>query len=94
MIRFKVRLTPKCGRDAIDGWSDHLNERVLKARVTAPPEDGKANAALIALLARTLGIAKSNIRIAGGATSRLKSLEIEGDARDIAARLATLGEKP
>lgn len=93
MIRLKVRLTPKGGRDAIDGWSGHLNERVLKVRVTAPPEDGKANAALIALLAKALGTAKSNIRITGGATSRLKSLEIEGDAREIAARLATFGEK-
>jgi uncharacterized protein (TIGR00251 family) len=94
VIRFRIRLTPKGGRDAIDGWSDHLNERVLKARVTAPPEDGKANAALIALLAKALGIAKSRIAIVGGSASRLKSIEIEDNARDIAARLATLGEKP
>jgi len=94
VIRFKVRLTPKGGRDAIDGWSDRLNQRVLNARVTEPPEDGKANAALLALLAKALGIARLRIAIVGGATSRLKSLEIEGDARDIAARLATLGEKP
>jgi len=93
VTRIRVRLTPKGGRDAIDGWSDHIGERVLKTRVTAPPEDGKANAALIALLAKALGIARSNIRITGGATSRLKSLEIEGDARDIAARLAAFGEK-
>ena len=94
MIRIRVRLTPKGGRDAIDGWSDHLNERVLNVRVAVVPEDGKANAALIALLAKVLGIAKSRIVIAGGAASRLKALEIEGDARDIAARLATFGEKP
>lgn len=93
MIRFKVRLTPKGGRDAIDGWGEHLNERVLKARVSAPPEDGKANAALIALLAKALGIAKSRVTLASGDASRLKTIELEGGA-ELQARLATLGEKP
>jgi len=97
VARFRVRLTPKGGRDAIEGWADHLNERVLKARVAAPPEDGKANAALLALLAKTLGLAKSHLRIAGGETSRVKTIELNEPGRsaaDVAARLATLGDSP
>lgn len=98
MMRLRVRLTPGSNRDAIEGWIDHLSERVLKARVSAPPEGGKANAALIALLAKSLRMAKTNIRIASGESSRLKTIEIatstERDASEIAARLATIGEMP
>jgi uncharacterized protein (TIGR00251 family) len=92
-VRITVRLTPKGGRDAVEGWMMFNDERVLKARVSAAPEDGKANAALIVLLAKTLGIAKSRIRIASGETSRMKIIEIEASA-DVSARLPTLGEKP
>jgi uncharacterized protein (TIGR00251 family) len=88
-MRITVRLTPKGGRDAIDGWSERDGERLLKARVAAPPEDGKANAALIALLAKTLAVPKSAIRLVGGASSRRKTLDIDAD---VAARLKTIGE--
>ena len=88
-FRFRVRLTPKAGRDAIEGWwSDGAGHPALKARVAAPPEDGKANAALIALLARTLGVRPSDVHIASGAASRLKTIEIEGDEARLSARLA------
>jgi len=47
-MRFRVRLTPKGGRDAIEGWwTDGAGRAALKARVAAPPEDGKANTALM-----------------------------------------------
>ena len=79
-VRFAVRLTPKGGRDAIDGWaSDPAGKPILKARVSAPPEDGKANAALINLIARALEIKKTDVKIVSGASSRTKLVEIAGD---------------
>jgi uncharacterized protein (TIGR00251 family) len=88
-MRFRVRLTPKGGRDAIEGWwTDGAGRPALKARVAAPPEDGKANSALIGLLARALEVRKSDVRIASGAASRVKMIEVDGDETLLAARLA------
>lgn len=88
-LRFAVRLTPRGGRNAIDGWAeDASGKRHLKARVSLPPEDGKANTALIALLAKSLAIPKSSIRIAAGGTSRLKTIEIVGDRAALEAKLS------
>ncbi len=92
-LRFAVRLTPKGGRDKIEGWSTGADGRPhLKARVSAPPEAGKANAALIALLAKALGVAKSAVAIAGGETSRLKQVDVSGEADYLRARLDALGD--
>jgi len=88
-VSFYVRLTPKGGRDAVEGWEAAADgSRRLKARVRAVPEDGKANTALVALLAETLRVPKSAVRIVSGATARLKRIEIAGE--DIAARLEAL----
>lgn len=77
--RLAVRLTPRGGRDSLDGWStDEAGRRVLKARVSAPPVDGAANAALIVLIAKALGRPKSAVRIVSGESARIKQLEIEG----------------
>lgn len=91
-VRFTVRLTPKGGRDAIDGWTEMDGERCLKARVSAVPEKGKANAALAALIAKSLGIAKSSVVIAGGEKARMKTIEVAGDAGALAAKLESLGD--
>lgn len=89
-FRLAIRLTPKGGRDAIDGWAhDSAGDLHLKARVRAVPEDGKANAALIALLAKTLDIPKSHITLIAGATSRLKRVEIAGDSAALTERLTS-----
>jgi uncharacterized protein YggU (UPF0235/DUF167 family) len=89
---FQVRLTPKGGRDALECWATGPEGREhLKARVAALPEDGKANAALVVLLAKSLGIAKSSVSIVAGATARLKTIAIHSTAP--AARLETWGEK-
>jgi len=90
-----VRLKPSGGADRIDGCaSDDAGRSYLKARVRAAPEDGKANAALEAMLAKAFGVAKSKVKVARGTTARLKSVDIEGvsDA-DIAAFLARHKEK-
>ena len=93
-LRLRVRLTPKGGRDAIEGWwSDSDGREALKARVAAPPEDGKANTALMALIARALDVKKSEVRIAAGASSRLKTVEIDGDERVLAARLDLVAKR-
>ena len=79
-VCFCVKLTPKAGRDAIDGWAvDAAGKPILKARVAAPPFDGAANAALIVLIAETLKIRKSDVRIVSGASSRTKLVEAVGD---------------
>lgn len=88
-LRFALKLTPRGGRDAIDGWAkDAAGKKHLKVRVSLPPEDGKANKALVALLAKALDIPKSSIRIAAGETSRLKTIEIDGDRAALQAKLS------
>jgi len=88
-VRLHVRLTPRGGRDAIEGWRrDSSGNSHLKVRVTAPPEDGKANNALLGLLAKEFRIAKSAIRIVSGEKARSKLIEFEGDA----GRLKNLGQ--
>lgn len=78
LSRLRVRLTPSGGADRIDGHATDENGPYLKARVRAPPEDNKANRALEALIAKALGMAKSNVTVSRGGTSRMKTLEIEG----------------
>jgi hypothetical protein len=74
----RVRLTPSGGGDRIDGIAQDENGEFLKVRVRAAPEDGKANTALEALIAKALGVAKSKVSVARGHTARMKVLEIEG----------------
>jgi uncharacterized protein (TIGR00251 family) len=84
-----VRLTPRGGRDAIDGVETLSDgRRVLKARVSAAPEDGKANDALVRLVARACGVPARDVTLESGATSRLKMLKVAGDADALAARLS------
>ena len=84
--RLTVRVTPKGGRDAVDGWAhDEAGRPVLKVRVAAAASDGAANAAVIALIAKVLKRPRSAVRIAAGETARIKRLEIDGaDEADIA----------
>lgn len=86
-----VRLTPKGGRDAVDGI-EHLADgrAVLKVRVRAAPSEGEANSALIALLAKSLKIARRQLSLAAGASARVKRIRIEGDAASLAAELERL----
>ncbi|MDR3448681.1 MAG: DUF167 family protein [Alphaproteobacteria bacterium] len=82
------RLTPKGGRDAIDGAATLSDgTRVLLARVRAAPEDGKANDALLRLIADKAGVSPSRARLVAGVKSRLKQVAISGDPAALIAKL-------
>jgi uncharacterized protein len=86
-----IRLTPRGGRDAIEGIEQRADGRmVLKVRVRAAPSEGKANAALCTLLAGALGVATRQVEIAGGAASRIKRVRVSGDAATLIAALRHL----
>jgi uncharacterized protein len=76
-----VRLTPKGGRDAIDGIETRSDGGcVLKVRVRAIPSEGEANAALGRVLAKALSVPPRDVEIISGHTSRIKRVKISGDA--------------
>jgi len=83
-----VRLTPKGGRDAIEGIEQRDDGQcVLKARVRAAATEGEANDALVLLLAHELNIAPRHVNLVAGATARIKRLLIEGDGSMLATAL-------
>lgn len=87
-VELTVRVTPKGGRDRIDGIAEDAEGRpYLKIRVSAPPEDGAANKAVVALLAKRLGAPKSAVSILSGATARMKRVAVEGAPETLLARL-------
>ena len=85
-----VRLTPRGGRDAIEGTERRADGRmVLKVRVRAAPSEGEANTALCRLIAEALGIASTSGEArCGGATSRVKRVRVTGDPAALVAALA------
>jgi uncharacterized protein YggU (UPF0235/DUF167 family) len=86
-----VRLTPRGGRDAIEGIETRADGQcVLKARVRAAPSEGEANAALIALVARALGVPPRDVTVAAGASARIKRLTVAGHGPTLAAVLEKL----
>ena len=79
-ISIALRVTPRGGRDEIDGIETLANGRVvLKLRVRAIAEGGEANRAVTELLAKTLGVPKARVRLVSGITSRLKQVTVDGD---------------
>ncbi|BBK35598.1 UPF0235 protein [Allostella sp. ATCC 35155] len=87
-VRIAIRLTPKAAADRLLGVAlDEAGQAVLRAQVTAVPEAGRANAALVALLARTWRLPKSTIAVVQGQTARRKLVHIEGPPDALAARI-------
>ncbi len=85
-LRVLVRVTPRGGRDRVDGLVTLADGRAaVGARVAAPPDDGKANAALLKLLGKAWNVPKSCLRIVSGETARTKSVLVARD--DAAARM-------
>ena len=83
-VRFQVRLQPRASRDEIVGVANGA----LRIRLHAPPVDGAANEALVRFLANRLDVARSAVRILAGATSRTKTVEVDGVSAGAIAGLA------
>jgi uncharacterized protein len=83
-----VRLTPRGGRDGIDGIAQLADGRsVLKVRVRAAASEGEANAALVKLIAKMLGVGVRDVSLVAGANARLKRVKINGAGALLAAAL-------
>jgi uncharacterized protein len=87
-VVLKVVVAPKASREAIEGLRDQANGGcALRVAVNAPPEGGKANAAVIKLLAKSWRLPKSAFSIRAGAAARRKTVFIEGDASELARHI-------
>ncbi len=90
-IRLYLRATPGAATNEIAGlWQSADGETRVAVKVTAPPDKGKANAAILKLLAKKLGLPKSALSVRAGETSRLKVIQIEGEPDALAAALENL----
>ena len=93
-IALAVRLTPKGGRDSLDGIELLADGRsVLKARVRAAPSEGEANDALCRLVGKALGVPARDVTLTAGATSRVKRLVVAGDPPRLIAALEKIAAK-
>ena len=93
-VRLRLKVRPQARRAGIEGVVADRNGEALSVSVTAAPEDGKANAAVIALLAKALDIAKSTISVTQGATSRRKTIHVAGNSTALAGTLESWRESP
>jgi uncharacterized protein (TIGR00251 family) len=82
MFRLQIKVIPKASADRVVGW---VGDR-LKVQVTAAPERGKANDAVLHVLSEALGLPKKAVRLTAGATSPLKTVEVDG-AEELRGRL-------
>jgi uncharacterized protein YggU (UPF0235/DUF167 family) len=90
-ISVAVRVTPRSGRDDIDGLETLADGRaVLKVRVRAIADGGAANGAVTELIAKALGVPKARVRIRSGMTSRLKQVAVDGDPAKLGDALRRL----
>lgn len=94
-IALRVRATPRANSNAVRGLvevpaSGADGGMALSVATTAAPSDGAANKQIVAIVAKALGVPRSAVRVAAGATGRVKRVEVEGDAGVLAARLDEL----
>lgn len=91
-IELALKVTPRAGRDRVEGVVvDAAGAAWLAVKVAAPAEGGKANRAVLALLAERLGVPASVAELSAGANARWKRILVSGDAAELARRAATLG---
>ncbi len=87
-VRLRLKVTPKASRNRCQRLERDADGVLrLRVAVTAAPEKGKANRAVIALLAKALGLARGALAVSAGETGRLKTLDIHGDAADLRRRI-------
>ena len=84
-VRFCVRVQPRASRSELRG----VQNGALRVRLQAPPVDGAANAALVELLAESLGVPRRSVRVVAGETARLKIVDVEGVVPDDVLRLTS-----
>ena len=90
-VSVALRVTPRGGRDDIDGLETLADGRVVvKVRVRAIADGGEANRAVTELMARALGVPKARVRILSGTTSRLKQIAVDGDPAKLGEALRKL----
>jgi uncharacterized protein (TIGR00251 family) len=90
-VSIALRVTPRGGRDGVDGIEQLSDGRtVLKVRVRAVADGGEANRAVLALLAKSLGVPKASVSLVSGTTSRLKQVAVEGDPARLGEALRAL----
>lgn len=86
-LELMVRVTPRGGRDALDGTgTDAAGRSYWQVRVRVVPEAGAANRAVTALVAGLLGVPARQVRLVSGETARVKRLQIDGNGAELAAR--------
>ena len=91
-VSVSVYLTPKAARPTVGPIVAGATGNLVKARVAAPPEDGKANAELCRALAREWDVPKSAVHVTTGASSRHKIVRVDGEPAQLMPRLAAWGE--
>lgn len=84
-VRFSVHVQPRASRNEVTG----VHNGALRVRLQAPPVDGAANAALVELLAGSLGVPRRSVRVIAGETARLKIVDVDGIAPDDVQRLTS-----
>lgn len=90
LVQLPLRVTPRAAKNVVDGWrADAAGDDRLLVRVTAPADKGKANKAVIRLIAKSMGVAPGRIQIIRGETDRNKVLAFDGETSDIRDRINT-----
>lgn len=84
-LRLRLKVKPQARRAGIEGFAPDVEGEALVVSVAAPPQDGKANAALIALLAKTWGLPAASFSVVQGATARRKLVRLAGDPETLTA---------
>lgn len=88
-VRVRVRVTPRASSDAVKGTIvDDAGRAALAVQVTAAPEDGRANDAVVALLARQWRLPRSSLTVVQGAAARIKVLHVAGEPAPLLAHLS------